>query len=272
MDPQLQRRVQRYGWDLAAEDYEALWHAQLAPAQVMLLAEVAPVQGELVLDVACGTGLMALAAAGKVGPKGHVLGIDLSARMLDVARLRAKARQSPHVSFQRMDAEQLNLADDNFDVALCAFGLMYLPEPEQAVREIARVVRPEGRIGLSVWGEREQCGWSALFPIVADEVTSDVCPLFFRLGQDDTLARACLAEGLTQVKEKRIKTTLHYSDGDEACRAAFVGGPVALAWSRFTPSARVRACQRYLEAIEPWRQGQCYALPAEFVIVTGCVR
>ncbi|MBA4263548.1 MAG: dimethylmenaquinone methyltransferase [Comamonadaceae bacterium] len=271
MDPRLQRRVQRYGWDLAAEDYEALWHAQLAPAQAVLLAEVAPGPGDQVLDVACGTGLVALAATELVGPQGHVLGVDLSARMVASARVRAQGRQHMHVGFARMDAEQLSLADSCFDAALCAFGLMYLPEPEQAVREMARVVRPGGRVGLAVWGERARCGWSALFPIVDAEVASDVCPLFFRLGQADTLARVCLGAGLTTVKEQRMSATLHYANADEACRAAFAGGPVALAWSRFDQEVRARVCQRYLEAIDPWRHGESYALPAEFVVVTGDV-
>lgn len=269
MDPQLQRRVQRYGWDLAAEDYEALWQAQLAPAQAMLLAEVAPAPGEQVLDVACGTGLVALAAAEKVGLQGQVLGVDLSGRMVEAARQRAQLRPCKQANFLRMDGERLSLPDARFDAALCAFGLMYLPEPEQAVREMARVVRPGGRVGLSVWGERSRCGWSALFPIVDAEVTSDVCPLFFRLGQGDTLARACLDAGLTSVKEQRLNATLHYANADEACRAAFAGGPVALAWSRFEPMVRARVCQRYLEAIEPWRQGLRYAVPAEFVVVTA---
>jgi SAM-dependent methyltransferase len=215
---------------------------------------------------------VALVAAERVGPKGHVHGVDLSGRMVEAARQCAQLRQTKHASFVRMDAEQLSLADDRFDAALCAFGLMYLPAPEQAVREMARVVRPGGRVGLSVWGERSRCGWSVLFPIVDAEVASDVCPLFFRLGQADTLARVCLGAGLERVKEQRMSTTLRYANADEACRAAFAGGPVALAWSRFDHDVRARVCQRYLDAIEPWRQGERYAVPAEFVVVTGDVR
>ena len=91
MDARLQRRVQRYGWDLAADDYETLWQAQLAPAQDRLLERVALQPGEHVLDVACGTGLVTLRAAQRVGPQGQVTGVDLSERMVQAAARRARA-------------------------------------------------------------------------------------------------------------------------------------------------------------------------------------
>ena len=269
MEPRLQRRVQRYGWDLAAADYEALWQSQLLPAQAELLAMAALRSGEQVLDVACGTGLVAFAAAEAVGPQGQVLGVDLSGQMVDAARRRAEERRLSNVGFQRMDAETLALPDASVDVALCALGLMYLPDPERAVGEMRRVLRPAGRLVAAVWGERSRCAWSALFPIVDAEVASDVCPLFFRLGQGDTLARAFSAAKLQNVELRRVATTLVYADADEACNAAFAGGPVALAWSRFDAAVRTRVRARYLEAIEPWRDGQGYRLPGEFVVAAG---
>ncbi|WP_077001365.1 class I SAM-dependent methyltransferase [Variovorax sp. KK3] len=269
MEPRLQRRIQRYGWDLAATDYERLWQAQLAPAHDAVLAHAALRPGERVLDVACGTGLVSLAAAEAVRPAGHVLGTDLSQGMVDAARERAARQGLHHVDFERMDAEQLALPDAGFDVALCALGLMYVPGPEAALRELRRVLRPGGRLVLAVWGERARCGWSALFPIVDAEVRSEVCPLFFRLGQLDTLARLCTEAGFGRVEHQRIATTLRYADGDEACGAAFAGGPVALAWSRFDSPVRSRVQGRYLDAIAGWREGQGYRIPGEFVIVSA---
>ncbi|CAN7413964.1 MULTISPECIES: class I SAM-dependent methyltransferase [unclassified Variovorax] len=267
MDARLQRRVQRYGWDLAAGEYEALWQAQLADARAGLLAMAAPEAGERVLDVACGTGLVAFEAARAVGPDGRVFGIDLSGQMVDAARLQSSKKALSNVGFARMDAESLALPDASFDLALCALGLMYLPDPERALREMRRVLRPGGRMALAVWGERSRCGWSAVFPIVDAEVASEVCPLFFRLGQQDTLARLCAEAGFEAVEQRRIATTLRYADGDEACNAAFAGGPVALAWSRFGEEVRTRVRARYLEAIDAWRQGAGYRVPGEFVVV-----
>jgi len=269
MDARLQRRIQRYGCDLAARDYEPLWQAQLAEAQAALLASASLAPGERVLDVACGTGLVAIDAARAVGPDGQVLGIDLSGQMVDAAGQRARERRLSNVSFARMDAEALDLPDASFDAALCALGLMYMPDPAQALREMRRVLRPGGRLGLAVWGERSRCGWSAVFQIVDAEVASEVCPLFFRLGQQGALERLCADAKFEAIEHRRIATMLAYADADEACNAAFVGGPVALAWSRFGDDVRELVRARYVESIEAWRHGQGYKVPGEFVIVAA---
>lgn len=269
MDARLQRRVQRYGWDLAANDYEPLWHAQLAEVQSTLIALASPAPDEDVLDIASGTGLVAFDVARAVAPNGRVLGVDLSGRMVEVARQRAAEQQIPNCSFARMDAEALALRDAGFDLALCALGLMYMPNPVQALREMWRVLRPGGRVGLAVWGERSQCGWSAVFPIVDAEVASEVCPLFFHLGQQDTLVRLCADANFQAIEHRHIATTLSFADADEACSAAFVGGPVALAWARFSNDAKLRARGRYLDAIKSWRHGRGYRIPGEFVIVVA---
>src|SRR6476646_6698823 len=114
-----------------------------------------------------------------------------------------------------MDAEQLAIPDAGFDVAFCALGLMYMPDPTQTLREVKRALRPGGRIALAVWGECPRCGWSPLFPIVDAEIRSDVCPLFFRLGEHDALAELCQTVGLAHVAQQRIAVTLDYGDDEE---------------------------------------------------------
>jgi ubiquinone/menaquinone biosynthesis C-methylase UbiE len=269
MESRLQRRVQRYGWDLAAGEYEPLWHSQLAAAQSRLMRCASLSPGEHVLDVACGTGLVAFAAAKAVGPGGRVVGVDLSGEMVEAARRRATERVVPQATFERMDAEKLELPDASFDVAFCALGLMYVPDPAQALREMRRVLKAEGRLALAVWGERSRCGWAGIFPIVDAEVTSDVCPLFFQLGAVGALARMCLQAGLDSVEAHRIAVTLDYASAEEACRAQFVGGPVALAWSHFDEDVRARVCARYIDSLAPFRYSRGYRVPGEFVIVSA---
>lgn len=269
MDARLQRRIQRYGWDLAADLYEASWQLPLSAVQAALLEQVCLAPGEAVVDIACGTGLVTLAAAAAVGPQGRVLGTDISGVMVEKARRAAADAGHGHVGFERADGESLDLPEGSFDVALCALGLMYFPDPESAVRRMAHLLRRGGRIGLAVWGSRRACGWASVFPIVDAKVQSEVCPLFFRLGEGDALLGACREAGFVGLQSARIPTTLDYDDADEACAAAFEAGPVALAWSRFDGDTRQEVRRAYLESLERWRRGSSYSVPGEFVVVTG---
>ncbi|MBC7897550.1 MAG: methyltransferase domain-containing protein [Cytophagaceae bacterium] len=268
MDPRLQRRVQRYGWDRAADFYEASWAEQLRPAQECLLERAHARPGERVLDVACGTGLVTFALARAVGPAGHVVGTDISEGMIDQATAAAERTDVP-VEFHRMDAEQLDFPEAHFDLAVSALGLMYVPHPERAVAEMHRVLGPAGRMVAAVWGARRACGWAEIFPIVERRIASEACPLFFSLGTGDTLADLFIATGLHDVEQVRLTTELAYASDDDAIGAAFRGGPVALAYSRFDDTVREDAHREYLDSIAPYRQDNGYAVPGEFVIVAG---
>jgi ubiquinone/menaquinone biosynthesis C-methylase UbiE len=228
VDAKLQKR------DKAASYYERLWQAQLEPAQNLLLELAGLSPGQKVLDVACGTGLVTLRAASKVAPHGEVLGTDISEEMVATAYGIARAKGITNAAFQRMDAEELALDSASFDVALCALGLMYVPNPEKAFCELHRVLRPGGRAVCAVWGQRSKCGWAEIFPIVDARVHSEVCPMFFRLGAGNVLEQTFAAAAFARIACRRLETRLHYVDADEACEAAFVGGPVALAYSRFS--------------------------------------
>jgi demethylmenaquinone methyltransferase/2-methoxy-6-polyprenyl-1,4-benzoquinol methylase len=100
--------------------------------------------GDSVVDVACGTGKLALELAEVVGPFGHVEGVDLSSAMIARAVVEHHAHVQLH--FQVADALDLPFADHSFDAATIAFGLRNLPDFEAGFREMARVVRPGGRV------------------------------------------------------------------------------------------------------------------------------
>ena len=269
MDPRLQRRVQRYGWDRAAVAYEAGWRDQLEPARSLMLEMVALRPGERVLDVACGTGLISFRMAEAVGARGAVVGTDISGEMVEAARRVAAERDIANARFERADAEALPYAVASFDAAVCGLGLMYVPDPVKALGEMRRVLRPGGRAAAAVWGARRNCGWAEIFPITDARVASEVCPMFFRLGTSDMLARTFEAAGFTDIRSARLRTTLRYASPEDALRAVFRGGPVALAYSRFDEATRRAVHAEYLNSIAAFRAGDGYRVPGEFVVAAA---
>jgi ubiquinone/menaquinone biosynthesis C-methylase UbiE len=269
MDPRLQQRVQRYGWDRAASMYEQSWQKQLEPAQTRLMEMAALQKGERVLDLACGTGLITFRAADAVGPGGAVIGTDISEGMIAECTRVASERTIRHVAFERMAAEALAFPDESFDAVLCGLGMMYVTDFAGSIREMFRVARAHGRAVSAVWGKRDRCGWSEIFEIVQRRVQSEVCPMFFQLGTGDVQKQMFEAAGFRDVRSDRITTTLEYANAEEACVAAFVGGPVAMAYSRFDEDTRRGAHAEYVESIAAHRRGDGYALPGEFVVTIG---
>lgn len=278
MDAKRQRLVQRRGWNRAVAHYDRYWSQQLLPAQHLLLCAAALEVGEDVIDVACGTGMVSLPAAASVaaprdtGPRrrdGRVTATDLSSAMVAEVRARAESGGLTNVDGVCCPAEELTV-DGPFDVALCSLGLMYVPDPARALVEMHRVLRPGGRIAVSVWGERRRCGWAALFGIVDARVASDVCPLFFVLGGPGVLAGQLERAGFSDVCHQRLSTSLDYANDDDAVGAAFLGGPVALANAHFDPSTRAAAERDYLDSLADYRTDSGgYRVPGEFVIAWG---
>ncbi|MEL7835106.1 class I SAM-dependent methyltransferase [Fodinibius sp. Rm-B-1B1-1] len=269
MRPELQRRVQRYGWDYSSPYYQKGWERQLRPAQEKLLRRVDLQSGEKVLDISCGTGLVTFPMAKEVGEEGNIIGIDLSEKMIEEAKGIFQNLEVSNVKFMHMDAESLDFSDTSFDVAVNSLGLMYYPNPDKAIQEMNRVTKSGGRAAALVWGRRSACGWAGIFPIVDAQVKTDVCPLFFQLGTGDTLAKEFKEAGFTDVESERFEVLLPYQSDGEAIIGAFQGGAVALAYRKFDKQTKEKVHAEYIESIKPFKDGTSYEIPGEFVIVSG---
>ncbi|WP_440998432.1 class I SAM-dependent methyltransferase [Fodinibius sp. SL11] len=269
MKPDLQRRVQRYGWDYSSPYYQKGWERQLRPAQQKLIEEIDLQLGKKVLDISCGTGLVTYPIAKAVGVEGEIIGIDLSEKMIEKARNIFNDREIKNVEFRHMDAEELDFEDACFDIGVNSLGLMYYPNPDKAIQEMHRVTKPGGRAAALVWGRRKACGWAAIFPIVDRRVESDVCPLFFQLGTGDTLAQEFKDAGFVDIESERFEVLLPYETDEEALISAFQGGAVALAYRKFDEQTKEGAHAEYIESIQPFSSGTGYEIPGEFVIVSG---
>ena len=111
-------------------------------------------EGTRILDVCCGSGASAIPAGEKVGSDGFVLGVDLAERLLKLARVKASSRGLKHVEFRRGDMLDLGLSESSFDTVVCVFGIFFVPDMPSAVRELWKLVRPGGQLGITTWGPR----------------------------------------------------------------------------------------------------------------------
>ncbi len=145
------KTAQRRGWSDAAIGWRRWWdklEADVVTERLLELAEVKP--GACVLDIATGIGEPALTAAAAVGSEGRVVATDISPGMLAIARERAAERRLRNVEFLETDAEQLDY-EDHFDVVLSRFGLMFLPDVDEALRRVRRALVSGGRLAASLY-------------------------------------------------------------------------------------------------------------------------
>ena len=148
---------QRHIWDSYPEIYRREVDRRFTPVVAQVIRRAALSPGQDVLDLGTGTGSVALQAAPMIAPEGAVLGVDLSSEMLAVAQQRAAALGLTHVLFREGRAEAIPAEDRAFDVVLASLSLMYAIDRTAAAREIARVLRPGGRLVAAVWAGPEQC-------------------------------------------------------------------------------------------------------------------
>jgi ubiquinone/menaquinone biosynthesis C-methylase UbiE len=139
-----------HGWQLtgsSADAYEQLLVPSIFEPWAQGLVDIAgPRRGEHVLDAACGTGVVARAAASRVGPDGTVTGVDVNAGMLATARGIDAA-----IAWRHADATDLPFPDGTFDVVFCQQGYQFMADRAAAARELRRVVARPGRLALSTW-------------------------------------------------------------------------------------------------------------------------
>ncbi len=194
----------------AAEVYEAFFVPALFqewPTKVMAAAGVAADQR--VLDVACGTGVLARSVAERVGATGLAVGLDLNEGMLGVARSRA-----PRIEWRQGEAEALPFETQSFDAVVSQFGLMFFRDRQAAIKEMLRVLRPDGRLAVAVWDRLEASpGYAAVADLLQrlfGDGVADALRVPFRLGDPARLSSLFADAGVAGVEVKTHQGTARF--------------------------------------------------------------
>jgi ubiquinone/menaquinone biosynthesis C-methylase UbiE len=214
----------------AAEVYERqlvpVMFAPWAP-KLIDLAEVQP--GEHVLDVACGTGVVTRLAAERVGSTGRVVGLDINAAMLSVARRIAPVGAT--VEWLEASALEIPLPDAAFDVVLCQHGLQQFPDRPSALREMRRVLKLGGRLALCVWSRIEGSpGMAALAEALERHVGAEAAAnrrAPFALGDPVQLRTLVEDAGFRDIAVRTMVKTAHFPSPEALVASQLAATPLS---------------------------------------------
>ncbi len=192
----------------AARVYEEIWVPSLFEKWAPAIADAANIQDwNTVLDVACGTGLVAMTVNDRIGPGGSVTGVDINAGMLEVAK-----SKSSQVKWEKSPAESLPYEDSSFDRVLCQFGLTFFEDQQKALREMMRVLRPDGLLVFNVWDKLEEnpgfLARTLFWEKVVGDKAWDHAP--YSLGDKEILASLLRSSGISNMNIQTHTRTAQY--------------------------------------------------------------
>ncbi|MGG5823275.1 class I SAM-dependent methyltransferase [Falsiroseomonas sp. HW251] len=239
------RDAEYAGWTARAASYDAHFAAITSQAIPAILEAVGDLAGRRFLDVCCGPGHLAAAAA----ERGALAeGIDFAPTMVAQAR-----RNHPAVTFREGNAEHLDHPAASFDAVACAFGVLHLPSPDQAIAEAFRVLRPGGIFTFTQWAAEDELlalVGSAVARHGDPGVTLPPAPPPMRFALADECCRTLVAAGFTEVAVVRLGLAWH-TERPEAVLELIHGGALraAMLIESQPPSNRERIEAAIVEAV-----------------------
>ncbi len=250
-----------------------------APLTAMLIARAAPTSGERVLDVGCGCGETALLAAGRVGPVGRVLAVDLSAPMLARATTRAESLplDAAFIEWRQADATT-HPFEPAADLMISRFGVMFFADPAAAFRNIREGLRSGARFALVCWRPRDEVEWmqwpldtvASLLPPPAQTTGQ---PGQFGLADCDATCRMLGEAGFHGVEAAPVAPMLTVGEGADPVEEAMIllgsAGPCAALLREADPALRSSAATLLRDALGRRVEGGAVRLGGACWLYTG---
>jgi ubiquinone/menaquinone biosynthesis C-methylase UbiE len=264
------RRTSQQVWEAMAPGWER-WRAQLAdaltPVRERLIRELAPQPGETVLELGAGTGETGFEAAAMLGDDGRLVSTDFSRDMVEVARRRGSELGLGNVDYRVIDAERIELDSDSVDGVLCQSTYMLVADPAAALAETRRVLRPGGRLALSVWGAPERNPWASIGAMILVErghmpPPEPEAPGIFSMASADRTRALLERAGFSSVRTAEVPVCFGFRDLDDYEQWVIdVAGPIAMVVRGLPEDERELLRARLREAFVPFATDGGHQLP-----------
>ncbi|MBR1207152.1 MULTISPECIES: class I SAM-dependent methyltransferase [unclassified Bradyrhizobium] len=248
----------------------------LQPVLDLLIDRAAPKAGERIVDVGCGSGASTKGFATKVGPSGHVFGVDVSGPMLERAR-QSTPKDAP-VTYALADATVYPFDPASFDLLASRFGVMFFADPAVSFANLHKALKPSGRLAFACWQEpRENPFFMAPLQAVYKHV-----PKLPQLGPEDPGPFSFASEarvnrilgeaGFSGIAMEPCRLEFDVAIGrgiDAAVQSALEIGPASRALEEQPDDLRAAAVTSIREALTPFAKGDAVLLPGAIWIVTA---
>jgi SAM-dependent methyltransferase len=267
-DPKAFQDFEHNGWETISAGYEHHFARLTSQAVPATLVAVGITQGMRLLDVCTGPAMLAGAA---IQRGAEVVGLDFSGEVIEIAK-----RNVPQAEFRQGDAQDLPFDDESFDAVVCGYGVIHVSEPEKALLEMHRVLRPGGRFATSVWETPKPTnGFGLLFGSIKKHGNLDVPlphgPDFFQFSDHEKLASALQGTGFREVTVQTIEQIWELDEPLGIINAIMEGAVRArgLLLAQ-TESARSAISKAVKEGMEQYRSSEGgYRVPMPALIGAG---
>ncbi|MDP6342919.1 MAG: methyltransferase domain-containing protein [Alphaproteobacteria bacterium] len=265
-DAEAFREFEHGGWENLAAGYEKYWTEMTTDIAGPLLDGTKVGEGSRLLDVATGPGNIAGAAAARGAV---VTGVDFSETMVEMAR-----RDCPGAEFRQGDAEALPFDAAGFDAVVINFGMLHFPDPDKALAEAQRVLRPGGGIGITAWSRPGETGIGIAMGAVRDHGRIDVdLPQgtdMFRFADADECQRVLSALGFVDIASRKVPLTWRFRSPDDLIVGFMDAAPRSGGLLKAQTPEDLRAIRDAMrQAALAYEQDGAYHIPMPAVLTTA---